>query len=158
MAHAEPRKSVITAIRTSACIQAGLEANHSLGEVDLATDELTFSAHWLDRLGIRTALDDFGAGYSSLTYLQQLPIHTLKIDQSFVNRMTTEESTRIIIESIIALAHKLGIKVVAEGIETHDQEILLKEFNCDIIQGYHISHPLPPKELTAWLQAPQHDK
>jgi len=112
----------------------------------------------LREMGIRTALDDFGAGYSSLTYLQQLPIHTLKIDQSFVNRMTTEESTRIIIESIIALAHKLGIKVVAEGIETHDQEMLLKEFNCDIIQGYHISHPLPPKEMAAWLLVTQHNK
>lgn len=72
--------------------------------------------------------------------------------------MTTEESTRIIIESIIALAHKLGIKVVAKGIETHDQEILIKEFNCDVIQGYHISHPLPQKEWTAWLQATQNDK
>ena len=108
----------------------------------------------LREMGIRTALDDFGTGYSSLTYLQQLPIHTLKIDQSFVNRMSSEESTRIIIEFIIALAHQLNIKVVAEGIETKEQETLLKNYECDTLQGYYISHPLAPDKLVEWLACP----
>ena len=109
----------------------------------------------LRAMGIRIALDDFGTGYSSLTYLQQLPIHTLKIDQSFVNRMGTEESTRMIIQSIISLAHRLGISVVAEGIETEEQRDLLQQFDCDIIQGYLVSHPLSSSRLTTWLTARQ---
>ena len=90
-----------------------------------------------------------------MTYLQQLPIHTLKIDQSFVNRMGTEESTRTIIQSIISLAHRLGISVVAEGIETEEQRDLLQQYDCDIIQGYLISHPLSSSPLTTWLAARQ---
>ncbi len=109
----------------------------------------------LRAMGIRTALDDFGTGYSSLTYLQQLPIHTLKIDQSFVSRMSTEESTRIIIESIIALAHRLGIIVIAEGIKSKEQEDLLKKYDCDIIQGYHVGRPLAPAEMADWLASLQ---
>ena len=109
----------------------------------------------LRAMGIRIALDDFGTGYSSLTYLQQLPIHTVKIDQTFIHRMTSEDSTRIIIETIIALAHRLGIVVVAEGIETAGQLELLKAFGCDIIQGYHLSSPLSDRELAEWLALPR---
>ena len=109
----------------------------------------------LRAMGIRIALDDFGTGYSSLTYLQQLPIHTVKIDQTFIHRMTSEDSTRIIIETIIALAHRLGIVVVAEGIETSGQLELLKAFGCDIIQGYHLSSPLSDRELAEWLALPR---
>ncbi|NMC32964.1 MAG: EAL domain-containing protein [Veillonellaceae bacterium] len=105
----------------------------------------------LRAMGIRIALDDFGTGYSSLTYLQQLPIHTLKIDQTFIHRMNKEDSTRTIIDAIIALAHRLGIVVVAEGIETDEQLALLKKFGCDIIQGYHLSAPLPAEKLAEWL-------
>ena len=109
----------------------------------------------LRAMGIRIALDDFGTGYSSLTYLQQLPIHTVKIDQTFIHRMTSEDSTRIIIETIIALAHRLEIVVVAEGIETSGQLELLKAFGCDIIQGYHLSSPLSDRELAEWLALPR---
>lgn len=105
----------------------------------------------LRSMGIRTALDDFGTGYSSLTYLQQLPIHTLKIDPTFVSRMLHESSTRIIIESIIALAHRLGISVVGEGIETPEQKDELIRSGCDILQGYLISQPMPQSTLAAWL-------
>ena len=142
----------------AALVEAGLQPTALELEITESTLINAFESkvkklNALRSMGIRTALDDFGTGYSSLTYLQQLPIHTLKIDQSFVNRMGTEESTRMIIQSIISLAHRLGISVVAEGIETEEQRDLLQQYDCDIIQGYLISHPLSSSLLTTWLAA-----
>ena len=105
----------------------------------------------LRAMGIRTALDDFGTGYSSLTYLQQLPIHTLKIDQSFINRIHNEQSTRTITAAIITLAQQLGISVVAEGVETEEQRVLLDSFGCNSVQGYLFSQPLVSVAFKQWL-------
>ena len=92
-------------------------------------------------------MDDFGTGYSSLSYLRRLPIDTLKIDQSFISNINEEEDTRAIVEATILLAHKLGFKVVAEGVETVGQRQLLQEMQCDAIQGYLISKPLSAEQF-----------
>lgn len=103
--------------------------------------------HNLLDLGVKISLDDFGTGYSSLNYLTRMPINTLKIDKSFVDNITTSKKDARIAESIIRLAHSLKIKVVAEGVETEEQLLLLKEQKCDIIQGFVFSTPLHPEEL-----------
>jgi len=93
-------------------------------------------------MGLRISLDDFGTGYSSLSYLRRLPIHTLKIDQSFISTFCDERDTHSIVDATIILAHKLGLKVVAEGVETEEQKRLLQNMGCDVLQGYLISKPL----------------
>ncbi len=103
--------------------------------------------HGLQGLGVKISLDDFGTGYSSLNYLTRMPINTLKIDKSFVDNITTSKKDARIAESIIRLAHSLKIKVVAEGVETEEQLLLLKKQDCDIVQGFIFSHPLHPEEL-----------
>lgn len=92
--------------------------------------------------GIRISLDDFGTGFSSLSYLNGLPIDTLKIDKSFVDKVNTDESTRIIMEAIISMVNRLGYESVAEGVETKDQFDYMKQIGCDIIQGYFLAKPM----------------
>lgn len=92
-------------------------------------------------LGVSIALDDFGTGYSSLNYLTRLPIDILKIDRSFIVDILHNEKVRCIVENIIELSHKLGIEVIAEGVENFEQVKVLKEINCDKIQGYYFSKP-----------------
>ena len=98
-------------------------------------------------MGLSLALDDFGTGYSSLSYLRRLPIHTLKIDQSFISAISDEDETHAIVAATILLAHKLGLKVVSEGVETQEQRQLLHDMQCDMIQGYLISKPLPAEQF-----------
>ncbi|NMA82330.1 MAG: EAL domain-containing protein [Epulopiscium sp.] len=98
-------------------------------------------------LGITVALDDFGTGYSSLTYLKQLPIDVLKIDRSFVSNINMCGEEEVIVNSVIQIAHDLDLVVVAEGIETEEQLAFLREYHCDIGQGYFFSRPLPPEEI-----------
>lgn len=100
----------------------------------------------LKNVGVRVALDDFGTGYSSLTYLKQLPIDVVKIDRSFVDDLTAGGKNKAIIGSIIGLAHTIGLTVVAEGVETEAQRDLLQGYQCDFIQGYLISRPIPETE------------
>ncbi|HYE52414.1 MAG TPA: EAL domain-containing protein [Azospirillaceae bacterium] len=97
--------------------------------------------------GISIAIDDFGTGYSSLSYLRRLPITTLKVDRSFVNEATTNADTAAIAATIIAMGRQLGLKVVAEGIETEEQLEFLRHHRCDQLQGYYFSKPLPPGDL-----------
>jgi len=105
----------------------------------------------LGKFGVLISLDDFGTGYSSLSYLTRLPVHYLKIDQSFVKNMECDDSKRTIIKSIISVAHNLNLKVVAEGIETHEQAVLLSEYNCDIGQGYYYSRPQTFKDILEYI-------
>jgi EAL domain-containing protein (putative c-di-GMP-specific phosphodiesterase class I) len=97
--------------------------------------------------GVRIALDDFGTGYSSLSYLKKLPIQNVKIDRSFVQNLCSEPKGKVIVESIVAMVHKLGLGVVAEGIETEEQLDFVKSFGCECVQGYLLSKPLPEAEL-----------
>ena len=97
--------------------------------------------------GIRISLDDFGTGFSSLSYLKKLPIDTLKIDKSFIDTVITDNSTRVITESILSMVKALGFESIAEGVEEEQQYKYLYEIGCDVIQGYLFSRPLPPEEM-----------
>ncbi len=101
--------------------------------------------------GIAVSIDDFGTGYSSLSYLKRFPVHKLKIDKSFVKHAITDPQDSAIIHAIISMAHSLGLKVCAEGVEEEQQLGLLESMKCDMAQGYLISTPLPPEDLLVWL-------
>jgi diguanylate cyclase (GGDEF)-like protein len=103
------------------------------------------------KIGVRMSVDDFGTGYSSLSYLHQLPIQVLKIDRSFISKMLEPDGTQCIVDAIISLAHRLGLKTVAEGVEEYEQLELLRAAGCDLIQGFLFSHPLPSDEASALL-------
>ncbi len=103
--------------------------------------------HVLKEYGIKISLDDFGTGFSSLSYLKGLPIDTLKIDKSFIDTVICDDSTRVITESIVSMVKKLGCETVAEGVETEEQYEYLKDINCDNIQGYLLGRPMPASEI-----------
>lgn len=103
-------------------------------------------------LGIKIAIDDFGTGYSSLSYLKKFPISTLKIDQTFVYELPENNGDRAIVSSIINLAHNLGLRVIAEGVENKEALHYLQQENCDEMQGYYFSRPLPAEDATALLE------
>jgi diguanylate cyclase (GGDEF)-like protein len=115
-------------------------------DVETAADKLRALAD----LGVGIALDDFGTGYSSLTHLKDFPLHALKIDKSFVANMHESASDECIVASVIGLAHGLRLSVVAEGVETEAQACKLREVDCDSLQGFYFSRPLPAEDLAAW--------
>ena len=116
-------------------------------------DESIRMAHRLREFGIRLMIDDFGTGYSSLSYLQRLPIDTLKIDRSFISKIQDNpESNRNIVEAIVALAHKLDMHVVAEGIETPEQHDILLDMKCEFGQGFLFSRPMPKPDVDALVR------
>jgi diguanylate cyclase (GGDEF)-like protein/PAS domain S-box-containing protein len=106
-------------------------------------------------MGLRLSIDDFGTGYSSLSYLKTLPLHGLKLDRSFVQEVETDPSSAAICQSIIVLAHNLGLEVVAEGVETPAQQTFLNRHHCDLLQGYLLARPLPPAQLTELIDSRQ---
>lgn len=110
----------------------------------------------LKETGVRLAIDDFGAGYSSLAYLKDLPVDELKIDKSFIDRLVDEDNDAVIVRSTIDLAHNLGLNVVAEGVEGEPQMRCLEALGCDVAQGLYISRPLPASEFTEWLYTHTH--
>ena len=139
-----------------------LEREHS-DVLELLEIEITESAMMLNpqlslkavsrlrELGIRIAIDDFGTGHSSLSYLRDISADVLKIDKSFVLGMADRENSRIIVSSTISMAHQLGIKVIAEGVETDWQENFLRDAGCDIAQGYLYSTPVTHSTLLNWM-------
>ena len=108
----------------------------------------------LRALGISISMDDFGTGYSSLSYLHSFPVDVLKIDRSFVGRMTEGDQPLQIVRTIIELARVLGMDVVAEGIETSDQYQLLQQMGCRFGQGYLFARPMPAEQVSALLRIP----
>jgi histidine ammonia-lyase len=106
----------------------------------------------LAEMGVRLSVDDFGTGYTSLGYLRRLPISELKIDRSFVTNMASSEEDAVIVRATIGLGRNLGLEVVAEGVEDADVWDQLQSLGCDLAQGFLISRPMPPHELTEWLR------
>jgi diguanylate cyclase (GGDEF)-like protein len=104
----------------------------------------------LKRLNVKLFIDDYGTGYSSLSYLQRLPVDAIKIDASFVSAMTASVDSAVIVSSTIELGHKLGMEVVAEGVETQETWSRLAALGCDVAQGYLISEPMPAQQLQQW--------
>ena len=107
----------------------------------------------LNELDVRIAMDDFGTGYSSMSNLRRYPFDALKIDKSFIQDITTDEADRELVSATIVMAHALGLKVVAEGVETASQLDILRRFGCDFAQGYLFARPMPAEELGAYLEA-----
>lgn len=145
-----------TNIVVSSLERAGVAANRlklEITESTLIADPVIARAvlRELDRLGIEISIDDFGTGYSYLAYLADLPVSEIKIDQSFVSRMTAGSSEGIIVSSTIDLAHNLGLRAIAEGVEDPDQVSVLQDLGCDAVQGYAISKPMASEDATRWL-------
>jgi diguanylate cyclase (GGDEF)-like protein len=136
-------------------LQAGVDKNMinlELTETVLLED-LEMSQPVLDDLasyGVGIHIDDFGTGYSSLSYLAQLPVQTLKIDQSFVAQLTQPNTSTKVVESIIALGKAMGLEVVAEGVETDQQYAIVRRLGCDLAQGYFIARPMSADQLIEW--------
>jgi len=102
--------------------------------------------------GMHLSIDDYGTGYSSLAQLKQLPVHELKIDMSFIQKLPDDEDDKIIVNSTIELAHNMGLSVVAEGVETKEGLVWLAEHDCEFIQGYYIARPQPADDFVKWLK------
>lgn len=137
----------------SALIETGLEPcwleielTESIA-LDNVVETIIYKMNELKELGVGISMDDFGTGYSSLSYLQNLPIDELKLDKSFIDKITHDETSKNIVSSIISLAKIIGLVVVAEGVEYREQFDLLKEMQCNTIQGYLFSKPLPQDEI-----------
>src|SRR5439155_265607 len=114
-------------------------------------EETTRKLQTLRRAGVEVSVDDFGTGYCSLSYLARLPVDVLKIDRSFVVKMRDAGYPRNIVAMIVSLAHTLGLKVIAEGVEDDEQVRLLRDLGCDQIQGYLVSRPVPAEEVAKLL-------
>ena len=106
----------------------------------------------ISEMGIGVSLDDFGTGYSSLTHLRSFPLTTIKIDRSFVIEMSARSEDIAIVRAVISLAHSLGLRVIAEGVEHTEQLEILRAENCDEVQGFYFSRPLPIDELISWCR------
>jgi EAL domain-containing protein (putative c-di-GMP-specific phosphodiesterase class I) len=105
----------------------------------------------LKAMGVQIAIDDFGTGYSSLSYLKRFPIDTLKIDQSFVRDIATDSDDATIVSAMIGMGRNLKQRVIAEGVETHQQLEFLQARQCDVGQGFHFSHPLSAEDFARLL-------
>ncbi|MCJ8169563.1 EAL domain-containing protein [Atopomonas sediminilitoris] len=142
---------VDNALRSS-CLPAAyltieITENALMGNLLQAADSL----QKIRELGVRVSIDDFGTGYSSLAYLRRLPVNTLKIDRSFVRELDTNQQDQELTGAIIAMAHKLQLRVVAEGVESLKHVSLLRSQQCDLLQGFWFSKPLPVADLLEWL-------
>src|SRR6185295_15926906 len=131
-------------------LELELTESSLLRDVNVTVDTLAR----LKDLGVRLAIDDFGTGYSALAYLKRLPIDVLKIDQSFVQTLTTDPADATITEMIVKLAAGLNLTTIAEGVETFEQLLLLGSFGCKRMQGYLFGRPVPPETFAEWLDNP----
>jgi EAL domain-containing protein (putative c-di-GMP-specific phosphodiesterase class I) len=141
-----------------ALAEAGLPAAFlelEITETAITTDPARAAAvlAQLHTIGLRTAIDDFGAGYTSLAFLKALPVHQLKIDRGFVIGVLDDPNDQAIVEAVIALGHSLGLSVLAEGVEIDDIRARLDQLGCDEIQGCLLAQPLPPEQVEGWLTA-----
>ena len=121
------------------------------------SDQIVQTAARLRKLGFRIEMDDFGTGYSSLSMITSLPIDALKLDMQFIRSAFSEGEDTRMLEVIIGIAARLGVPVIAEGVETEEQLRVLKNLGCDLVQGYYFSKPLPPEEFEGFLRGAQKD-
>jgi diguanylate cyclase (GGDEF)-like protein len=147
------KSSIMSALRSSGLHPANLmlEITESMLMGDI--DELAILLHEIKNLGVSISLDDFGTGYSSLSYLKKFPINELKIDQSFLTEVPANNEDNSIVRAIIAMAHSLGLLVVAEGVQESEQLEFLRLHECDVIQGYYFSKPLDKTEFIKYITA-----
>jgi EAL domain-containing protein (putative c-di-GMP-specific phosphodiesterase class I) len=124
------------------------EITESAAMEDTGATQETFRR--LGEMGTHLSIDDFGTGYSSLSYLRQLPAEELKIDASFVKDVDHSADARAVVDAVVKLAHALGLKVVAEGVETARQQKVLVELGCDELQGFHFARPMTARALLLW--------
>ncbi len=126
------------------------EITESVAMEDLKATQRTFEG--LAQIGVYLSIDDFGTGYSSLSYLRQLPARQLKIDRSFVGDLETSGDARAVVDAVIRLSHALGLRVVAEGVETKGQSEVLLQMGCDELQGFYYARPMTAEHLMAWTE------
>ncbi|MAP35008.1 MAG: hypothetical protein CME75_04290 [Halomonas sp.] len=130
-----------------------LELEVTEGVVMQGVEQVLYKLNALRELGVHLAIDDFGTGYSSLNYLKQFPLHRLKIDQSFTQQLLNDQQSVAITKAIIQMGHSLGLDVLAEGIETHDQAVHLQSLGCDAGQGFLYAKPLSVVDCEEYLRA-----
>lgn len=133
----------------SCCLELELTESFLVEHEDSSIQKL----NQLKGLGLQIAIDDFGTGYSSLSYLQQFPFDVLKLDRCFIQNIDQNPKNKIIVEAVIKMAHQLNLKVVAEGVETTAELNVLQQYQCDIIQGYLFSRPIPAQEFQALVES-----
>ena len=150
--HNEVTSSVKKAINISGLDPGLLDLELTESMIMNNTETTIAALRDLKSIGVRLTIDDFGTGYSSLSRLKDLPLSTLKLDQSFVSAITRDKSNAAISRAIIGLSHNLDLRVIAEGVETTDQLEFLRGLDCDEVQGYLFSRPIPAADMTAFMQ------
>ncbi|TAK74780.1 MAG: GGDEF domain-containing protein, partial [Gammaproteobacteria bacterium] len=125
------------------CLEIEITETAVMDDVQLAISRLNS----ISAMGVQISVDDFGTGYTSISYLKQFPVSVLKIDQHFIKGIPNNQNDVAITSAVIALAHNLGLEVVAEGVETAEQMQYLADHKCDLIQGYFLSRPLPASKV-----------
>jgi EAL domain-containing protein (putative c-di-GMP-specific phosphodiesterase class I) len=143
---------IIEVLRTYGVAPSLLELEITESTIMADTEIALKTIKLLGEKGVRFSIDDFGIGYSSLRYLKRLPVKSIKIDKSFVKDMLLNEGDLSIVRSTIGLAHNLGLKVIAEGVESKETLEKLAALGCDEAQGYYISYPITASELSLWLR------
>ena len=145
-------QTVISALASSGLAAGRLELEITELVLLQETEGAFAILHQLRELGIRIAMDDFGTGYSSLGALKRFPVDNLKVDRSFIQDIPGDRDDAAITKAVIVMAHSLGMKVIAEGVETQEQYKFLREHNCDEMQGFYFSRPLAEPELLTALR------
>jgi EAL domain-containing protein (putative c-di-GMP-specific phosphodiesterase class I) len=143
---------VLSALQDSALPPEYLELELTEGIVMQDVDNTIDCLHNLKQLGIKLSIDDFGTGYSSLSYLKRFPINKLKIDKSFIHDIANDADDEKIVRAVIGLAQAMNLTVIAEGVETQEQLSFLRSHQCDEMQGYLCSKPLPADEMAKFLE------
>jgi EAL domain-containing protein (putative c-di-GMP-specific phosphodiesterase class I) len=143
---------------TAALDRHGLPASQLVCEItetammeNLQADQATLLR--LAATGVTLSIDDFGTGYSSLAHLRRIPARQLKIDRSFVQDLVGDDDARAVLDAVVRLAHALRMEVVAEGVETVEQQAALEGLGCDVLQGFLFARPMPADAVAGWLEA-----
>ncbi len=152
-AHSNLLSAVKNAIKKSGIKPSQLDLEITESTAMSTIDKSIEILHKLKKLGVNISIDDFGTGYSSLSYLQTMPIDNLKIDRAFIKKLHHSEKDQAFVQAIVTMAHTLGMKVVAEGVELEEQFLFLKDIGCEVAQGFLFSEPLPAEKIERLLDS-----